>query len=94
MLPEEIKVLIATGIGLLVTQGLKKLSEWMGADLSGNGAKIAAALTTAIVYFAESLLALVPEQYRPIVSAVFGVVVAIFSAYGLYEFLKGRKALG
>lgn len=91
-LPEEIKALIASAVGLVVTQGLKKIGEWIGVDLSGNSAKIAAALTTAIILFADSLIALVPEPYQPVVSGVFGLLIAILGAFGLYKILYKTPA--
>lgn len=91
-LPEEIKIAIAAGLGFLVTQGFKTLGEKIGVDLSGNAAQVTALLCTLIVYLLQTALDLVPAEYRGIVGAVLGVLVAVMGAYGLhYSYSKIRK---
>jgi len=88
MLPNELKLILASVVAFLVTEGLKVVGKWFNADLSGAGAAIAASLTTAFVVFAESLLALVPELYMPTVSAIFGLLIALLGAFGVHAQLK------
>lgn len=91
MLPNELKVILASVIAFLVTEGLKVVGKWIKADLSGAGAAIAASLTTAFVVFAEALLALVGEQYRATVAAVFGLLIALLGAFGVHAQLKALR---
>lgn len=93
MLPEALKLLLASGVAFLVTEGLKVVGGWLKADLSGAAAAIAAALTTAIVVFIESLLALVPEQYREAVGAIFALLIALLGAFGIHRQLKLLRAV-
>ena len=88
MLPNELKILLASAVSFLVTEGLKVVGKWFSADLSGGGSVIAASLTTAIVVFAESLLALVPAQYQDSVAAIFGLLIALLGAFGVHSQLK------
>ena len=94
MLPEALKLLLASGVAFLVTEGLKVVGKWFKADLSGAGAAIAAALSTAVVLFIESLLALVPEQYRESVGAVFSLIIALLGAFGVHAQLKLLRPKG
>lgn len=84
MLPVELKLVFASVVAFLVTEGLKVVGKWIGADLGGASAAIAASLTTAALVFAESLLALVPADYHSIVSAIFGLVIALLGAFGVH----------
>lgn len=88
MLPNELKLLLASAVAFLVTEGLKVVGGWFKADLSGAAAGIAAAATTAVIIFAESLLALVPDQYRASVNALFGLLIALLGAFGVHSQLK------
>jgi hypothetical protein len=88
MLPNELKIVLSSLVAFLVTEGLKVVGQWLGKDLSGVGAAIAASLTTAVVVFAESLLLLVPEAYQATVQAVFGLLIALLGAFGVHSQIK------
>ena len=91
MLPNELKVILASAVAFLVTEGLKVVGKWFNADLSGAGSVIAASLTTACIVFAEALLALVGEQYRATVSAIFGLLIALLGAFGVHSQVKSLR---
>lgn len=88
MLPNELKIVVASVIAFLVTEGLKVVSGWVGKDLSGVSAAIAASLTTAIVVFAEALLALIPAAYQATTAAIFGLLIALLGAFGVHSQVK------
>jgi hypothetical protein len=94
VLPDALTGLIALGIGFLVTQGMKAISQKFGSDLSGYAAMITAGLVTSVVAFGNSLLSLVPAAYTEPVSIVLTLIVSLFGVFGLhysYSALKGRK---
>jgi hypothetical protein len=84
-LPVEIQAVIAAGIGFIVTEGLKALSQVLGKDISGAGAAITAALVTAVIVFANALLAIVPAEYQSLAQALLGVLVAVLGAFGIHR---------
>jgi ABC-type Na+ efflux pump permease subunit len=87
-LPNEIVVLLAAGIGFLVTNGLKSLfPNW---DISGSAAQITAAFVTVVVALANQGLALVPVQYQQVVLTVFTLIVTVLGAFGIHYSLKAR----
>ena len=87
-LPEELVLLIAAGVGFLVTNGLKALLP--NIDISGTAAKITAALVTSVVALSNQGLALIPAQYQPIAVTLFSLVIAVLGAYGIHYSLKSR----
>lgn len=89
-LPNEIVVLIAAGIGFLVTNGLKAL--FPGVDISGVSAKVTAAAVTAVVALANWGLSFLPVEYREPAAAAFALIIAILSAYGIHYSLKAQRA--
>lgn len=91
MLPNELKVLLASAVAFLVTEGLKVVGKWFNADLSGASAGIAASVTTALVVFSEALLALVNDQYRATVQAIFGLLIALLGAFGVHAQIKAFR---
>ncbi len=87
-LPQEIVLLIAAGIGFLVTNGLKSLfPNW---DISGAAAKITAAIVTCVIALTNQGLAFVPATYQPVVITVFTLIVAVLGAYGIHYSLATR----
>jgi len=91
-LPNEIVVLIAAGIGFLVTNGLKSLfPKW---DISGAASQITAALVTCVVALGNQLLAFVPAQYQQVVVTVFALIVSVLGAFGMHYTLKQQRAKG
>jgi len=91
MLPDELKLALTSLVTFAVTEGLKVVSGWFGWDLSGIAAGIAAALTGAILLFADGLLASVPEQYKPTVTAILGLIVALLGAFGIHAQFKKMR---
>lgn len=90
-LPNEIVVLIAAGIGFIVTNGLKSLfPKW---DISGASAQVTAALVTCVVSLANMGLALIPEQYRPIAATIFTLLISVLGAFGIHYSLKSRRLI-
>ena len=91
-IPDDFKVILAAGVGWIVTEGLKALGALFKIDLSGKAAAVTAALVTAIVFFANELLAKIPAQYDPVVSSIFALLVAVLGAYGIHrQFALARK---
>jgi len=84
--PEDIVVLLAAGIGFLVTNGLKSLfPNW---DMSKATQQITAALVACVVALANQGLGYVPVEYQQIVLTVFTLVVSILGVFGVHYSLK------
>lgn len=90
-LSPEMQALLAAGIGFLITAGLKSLSQALGKDLTGMAAGVTGAVVTAVVFFSNSLLALVPESAQPAVVAGMALVVAVFGAFGIHGTIKSLR---
>ena len=84
-LPEPLKVLVAGFVGVLVTEGLKALGALLGRDLTGASAAIAASLTTAILLFADTLLAFILPKYEQMATLILELLVAILGGFGLHR---------
>lgn len=84
-LPNELKLIIAPFLTLLVTEGLKSLGALFGVDLSGRVAAVSAAVVSAVFVFADMLLAKVPAGAEPLVAGALDFLVVILSAYGLHR---------
>lgn len=87
VLPSYLELLLAAGVGFLVTNGLKSF----GLDVSGFPARITAGLVTALVAFVNTLLQYVPEMARQPVGVIFLLIASIFSAYGIHYTQKGKS---
>jgi hypothetical protein len=88
-LPEELKALLFLGATVLVTQGLKWLSDLIGKDLSGHGAELAAALVAGVLVAVNAVLSAVPAEFVPVANAVLQFVVVLLGAFGAYnKFVK------
>lgn len=88
--PNEIQLLLAAGVGFLVTNGLKSLSQLLGKDISGWAAAITASVVTGIVAFANSLLSAVPAANQETVVILFTLLVSILGAFGAHYSLKAK----
>jgi hypothetical protein len=84
-MPEDLKAILAGFIGMLVTEGLKALGDLLHIDLSGNAAAVTAAIVTAIVFFADVLLAKIPPEFEGVTNSILLLLVAILSAYGIHR---------
>ncbi len=90
VLPDWAQLLIYAGIGWVITQGLKSLSKAIPntPDLSGVATALTGAFVTAIVVFGNALLAMIPAESQAPVAALFGLLAAILSAYGIAGTVK------
>ena len=91
MLPDEIKVALSSLIGFLVTEGLKAL--FPNVDIAPFVKVISAAVFTALVMFADGLLALVPPEYQSVVAGVLGLIVALLGAFGIHGVFKKTRRI-
>jgi hypothetical protein len=91
-LPNELKVLVGLFVTFLVVEGEKVLGKALGFDLTGKFAMVAAALTTLVVVFTDSLLALIPAQYESIANLILQMIIAMVAAYGLHR--TAQRAFG
>ena len=80
VLPEEIKVFLT----FLVTQGLKALFNLFGKDFGGVAAGVVAAVVAIVLFGAETLLGLVPDEYKDSVAAALSFIVALLGAFGVH----------
>lgn len=84
-LPTELQAILAGAIGALVTEGLKALGNLFHIDLSGKAAAVTAAIVTALVFFANALLAKIPAEYEGLASSIFMLLVAALGAFGVHR---------
>lgn len=91
-LPEKLVVLIGVLVMVGVTQGFKWLSSKLGGvDLSGDAAKVAAALSSVIVVAINYGLQLVPAAYDSWLSALFAFLIVLFGGAGFYSWFLRKK---
>lgn len=90
-LPDDIKVFLAGLVGFFTTQGLKEVGNWIGVDLSGNAAKVTALLMSLLVYLVDMLLALIPDEYKPLTVALFSVLGSLLTMLGAHYSYKALK---
>lgn len=90
-LPPELEALIFAGVVFLVTEGLKVVSGWLGFDLSGAGAAIAAGLVAAVVALLNGLLGAIPPQFADIANAVLSLIIILLGAFGIHRQSKRGK---
>ena len=88
-IPNELKVLLAMGITVIVTEVLKALSSKLNYDLSGYSAQITAAIVGAVLVLANAVLTNVPAELAPVVSQLLVLVVVVLGSFGAYKVLKG-----
>ena len=86
---DTVNVLILLVVTFLVTEGLKGLSQLVGADLSGYGAAIVAGFVALLVGLFQSVLVpLIPPAFLPIVEPVAVLLVTILGAIGVHKTIK------
>lgn len=90
-LPVELQALLAAGIGYLVTQGLKSLSNLLHSNLSGWTAAITASVVTTVIYFFNAILSAVPAAAQSSVSIGLMLIVSILGAFGVHATFKAKK---
>lgn len=91
-LPNELVGLI----GVVVMVGITQLFKWLGkrigdVDLSGDAAKVAAALSSVIVLAINYGLQLIPAAYDSWLSALFAFLIVLFGGAGFYSWFVRRK---
>ena len=91
-LPEELKVLLAIGVTVIVTEFLKFLGAKFGIDLSGYSAQVTAAVVAAVLVFVNGLLAQIPAEAAPIVQQLLGLLVVVLGSFGAYKVFLSNKA--
>jgi hypothetical protein len=88
-LPDPLVLLIAAGVGFLVTNGLKALLP--KADIAGTAAQITAAVVTGLVAFINQLLALIPSAYQEPTAIGLTLLISIVGAFGIHYTLKNNQ---
>lgn len=83
-LPPELRVALGGFLAFLLTQGLKALANLIGFDFSGWGSAIVASVVAAILLFVDGIIAMIPVEWQPVAGAVFGLVAALLSAFGVH----------
>jgi len=84
-LPEPLKALLLIAITFVVTELLKLLGNAIKLDLSGYVAQIASAIVASILVVTNMLLAKIPLEYEPIVTAVLNLIVVLLGSWGSYK---------
>ncbi len=80
--------LIVSGIGWLVSAGIKSVAATFGIDLQGKAMAITGALVIASVNFINGFLASVPANYYPVVVSGLAFVVSVLGAFGIAGTLR------
>lgn len=88
-LPPDLRVAVAGLLTYLLTQGLKALANLIGFDFGGWGSALVASLVGAILLFIDGIVALIPPEWQPVASAVFGLIAAVLSGFGIHYTYKG-----
>lgn len=91
-LPPDLRVALGGFLTFLLTQGLKALANIIGFDISGWGSALVASLVAAILLFVDGIVAMIPPEYQPVASAIFGLIAAVLSAFGVHYSYKGLGA--
>ena len=87
-LPDPLKALLLIAITFVVTELLKLLGNAIKLDLSGYAAQIASAIVASILIVVNMLLAKIPLEYEPIVTAVLNLIVVLLGSWGTYVFYR------
>lgn len=87
-LPDPLKALLLIGVTFIVTELLKLLGNVLKLDLSGYAAQIASAVVASILVIANMLLAKIPLEYEPIVTAVLNLAVVLLGSWGTYKVFR------
>ena len=87
-LPVELRALIASFIGFLVTAGLKSLSAMLQKDITGWAAVITGGLSTSLIFFFNAILSAIPVEAQPSATIALALVVSILSAFGVARTVK------
>ena len=85
--PVELQSLIQIGIEVAVVFLLTQLAK-LGFDFSGYKAQIVAAVFSAVMVFANALLAKVPANLEGIVGALLNLLVVVLGSFGVYKIYR------
>ena len=85
--PVELQSLIQIGIEVAVVFILTQLAK-AGFDFSGYKAQIVAAVFSAVMVFANALLAKVPANLEGIVGALLHLLVVVLGSFGVYKIYR------
>ena len=85
--PVELQSLIQIGIEVAVVFILTQLAK-AGFDFSGYKAQIVAAVFSAVMVFANALLAKVPANLEGIVGALLNLLVVVLGSFGVYKIYR------
>ena len=85
--PVELQSLIQIGIEVAVVFILTQLAK-AGFDFSGYKAQIVAAVFSAVMVFANALLAKVPANLEGIVGALLNLLVVVLGSFGVYKLYR------
>lgn len=93
-LPEQLKIILSGLILAAVTLGLQAVFDFIGLDLRGEGAVIAATVSGFAIAQLQGLIDLVPAAYDQWVSIGLTVLVVILSGVGVLRavFQRSRAA--
>lgn len=92
---EALSLALTALVSYFVVNGLKSFSKTMQAkfkwfpDLTGLSTSTAVAIVSTIILFANTILAALPAEAVPAVSAAAMLLGAILSAYGIHFTVKG-----
>lgn len=88
-LPPELIALIGFGCLVAITYLLRALGAWIGIDVTGYAAQIAAGISALIVTLINYGLGLVPAAYDNLLTAVMTFLVILAGGLGTYSILFG-----
>ena len=97
-LPPELLALVVASIGgfitYLVTNGIVEIGEWFEKDFSATAKKIAALVSASVIALSLDIINIglvsIPPEYVPVVSGLFGLIVALLTATGIHRQAKPR----
>jgi hypothetical protein len=87
-LPDPLKALLLIGITFVVTELLKLLGNAIKVDLSGYVAQVASAVVASILVVANMLLAKIPLEYEPVITAVLNLIIVLLGSWGTYKLYR------
>lgn len=83
-----VSVLLVAAVTWVVTEGVKSISKVFGIDISGKASAIIGTVVLTLVELINGLLAAIPPEAIPSVTAGLGFVFTLLSAFGIAGFVK------
>lgn len=84
-------VLLIGLVTFIVTLGVKGLAGAWGIDISGKATQLTATIVLAIVQSINAILAAIPPEHIPLVTASLGLIGALLTSFGVAGFIKTLK---